>query len=164
MKSIGRTGVFLNAVSNRLAAASTRARFLGMIVGTAISQLIEQPGKAMKFDLDEMESSEAKWYFGLIQTEDNVGSIHSIKAHKDTVNESRQGPPKRSTSAISSHRRAKPNRAATKIVAIEEIDDSNEEDEDGDDDLIPYEKPDEDPADEDDDPTLIQRNKPSAPV
>jgi telomere length regulation protein len=135
-----------------------------MVVGTAISQLIEQPGKGMKFNLDEMESSEATWYLGLIQTEDNVGSMYSIKADKATMNEFRQGPPKRSTSAISSRPQAKPYQGATRIVAIEEIDDSNEEDEDEEDDLIPYEKPDEDPVDEDDDPTLIQRNKPSAPV
>jgi hypothetical protein len=32
---------YLNAVSNRLAASSNRARLLGMIIGTGISELIE---------------------------------------------------------------------------------------------------------------------------
>ena len=59
MKEIGRSSIFLGSISNRLAASSTRARFLGLIVGTAISELVEQPGKAMKFDLQEMESEEA---------------------------------------------------------------------------------------------------------
>ncbi|KAL3459423.1 telomere length regulation protein-domain-containing protein [Aspergillus heterothallicus] len=159
MKSIGRTGVFLNAVSNRLAAASTRARFLGMLIGSAISQLIEEPGKAMRFDLEEMESAEAKCYLGLIQTEDSIGSLDSIKLQGIGATEPKQKP---------SFSHSRPLKTATptttaKIVAIEEIYDSDaEEDEDAD--LIPYEKPDEDPSDSDDDPTLVQRNKPTAPV
>ncbi|RDW78994.1 telomere length regulation TEL2 family protein [Aspergillus mulundensis] len=163
MKSIGRTSVFLNAVSNRLAAASTRARFLGMIIGTAISQLIEEPGKAMKFDLEEMESDEATWYLKLVKTDDRVGSLDSLKAFRDTSREPR-GLETKSRVSSASRPIAKASPATAKIVAIEEIYDSDEEDEDEDDDLIPYEKPDEDPDDEDDDPTLIERNKPTAPV
>ncbi|KAL4784422.1 telomere length regulation protein-domain-containing protein [Aspergillus varians] len=163
MKSIGRTSVFLNAVSNRLAAASTRARFLGMIIGTAVSQLIEQPGKAMKFDLEEMGSNEATSYLGLTKTEDQIGSLDSIKTPRKIANELRQGAYKRSAPSTASRPLRKPNQGMARIVAIEEIDDEDDGD-DEDEDLIPYEKPDEDPYDEDDDPTLIQRNKPVAPV
>ncbi|KAL4921391.1 telomere length regulation protein-domain-containing protein [Aspergillus aurantiobrunneus] len=164
MKSIGRTGVFLNAVSNRLAAASQRARFLGILIGTAVSQLIEQPGKAMKFDLEDMESSEATWYLNLIQTEDRIGSLDSILVPKDTANP-RRAEAKGFASATKSQSLGKPSQHAARIVAIEEIDDENaDEDEAEDEDLIPYEKPDEDPSDEDEDPTLVQRNKPVAPV
>ena len=31
-------------------------------------------------------------------------------------------------------------------------------------DLVPYQKPDSDASDEDEDPTLVQRNRPNAPV
>ncbi|KAL3446884.1 telomere length regulation protein-domain-containing protein [Aspergillus insuetus] len=162
--SIGRTGVFLNAVSNRLAAASTRARFLGMLIGTAISQLIEEPGKAMRFDLEEMESTEAEWYLSLTRTEDSIGSLEPIKLRKNVAAVSGQKMNKGSTFTSSSRPFKKAGQTGTsKIVAIEEISDSDEE-EDEDEDLIPYEKPDEDPSDSDDDPTLVQRNKPTAPV
>jgi telomere length regulation protein len=164
MMSIGRTGVFLNAVSNRLAAASTRARFLGMLIGTAISQLIEEPGKAMRFDLEEMESTEAEWYLSLTRTEDSIGSLEPIKLRENVTAVSGQKLNKGSTFTSSSRPFKKAGQTATsKIVAIEEISDSDEE-EDEDEDLIPYEKPDEDPSDSDDDPTLVQRNKPTAPV
>ncbi|KAL3479357.1 telomere length regulation protein-domain-containing protein [Aspergillus californicus] len=164
MKRIGRTGVFLNAVSNRLAAASTRARFLGMIIGTAISQLIEEPGKAMEFQLEEMESNEAEWYLNLTRADDKIGSLASLKMLRNTTIS-----PQHTTkgSAIASRPFVKRNQGISKIVAIEEIDGEDEDkdgEEDEDEDLIPYEKPDEDPSDEDEDPTLIQRNKPTAPV
>ncbi|KAL2840690.1 telomere length regulation protein-domain-containing protein [Aspergillus pseudoustus] len=160
LKSIGRTGVFLNAVSNRLAAASTRARFLGMLIGTAISQLIEEPGKGMKFDLEEMESAEAEWYLSLIRCEDSIGSLGPIKLQGNSATE-----PKQKATFASHFRPFKKSgqTATTKIVAIEERDDSDEE-EGEDEDLVPYEKPDEDPSDSDDDPTLVERNKPTAPV
>ncbi|KAL4977598.1 telomere length regulation protein-domain-containing protein [Aspergillus desertorum] len=163
MKSIGRTSVFLNAVSNRLAATTTRARFLGMIIGTAISQLIEEPGKAMKFDLEEMESDEATWYLNLIDTGDKVGSLDAIRTLINIPK--KPGPAATTAQAPTKATRplGKPNQSGAKIVAIEEIDDSDG-DGDEDDDLIPYEKPDEDPTDEDDDPTVISRNKPIAPV
>ncbi|KAL4955437.1 telomere length regulation protein-domain-containing protein [Aspergillus filifer] len=164
MKSIGRSGVFLKTVSNRLAASSSRARFLGMIIGTAISQLIEQPGKAMKFDLEEMDSSEATRYLNLIKVWDEIGSLESIQAPANMVNQPRKAPTKKSATAATPRAPAKSSHGPAKIVAIEEIEDSGEEEDDDDDGLIPYEKPDEDPSDEDEDPTLIQRNKPTAPV
>lgn len=163
LHGIGRTSVFLNAVSNRLAASSNRARFLGMIVGTGISQLIEEPGKSMKFDLEEMQSEEALWYLSLTTIQDNVGPVESIKALQKAPSRTQQ-----SIKGTQSGQNQKPKahakpRQTSKIVAIEEIDDSEEET-DEDDDLLPYEKPDDDAEDEEDDPTLIQRNKPSAPV
>ncbi|BCR96228.1 telomere length regulation TEL2 family protein [Aspergillus luchuensis] len=159
MMFIGRTGLFLNTVSNRLAASSPRARFLGMLIGTTISQLIEQQGKGMRFDLEEMESDEAHWYLDLAKLHDSIGSIESI--------ESLRGPPatteKDTKNRTSSTNMPKKDTRKAKIVAIEEVNDSDQEDEE-DEDLIPYEKPDEDPSDSDDDPTLVQRNKPTAPV
>ncbi|EPS33407.1 hypothetical protein PDE_08369 [Penicillium oxalicum 114-2] len=163
VQAIGRTSGYLNAVSNRLAASSTQARFLGMIVGTGISQLIEKPGNSMKFDLDEMRSDEAMSYLGLTKVQDAVGSVESIQElrHESSTTKQRTREARTSKEAGSQPNRIQPQ--TSKIVTIEEIDDSGE-DIGSDGDLLPYEKPDDDMEDDDDDPTLVQRNKPSAPV
>jgi telomere length regulation protein len=134
-----------------------------MIVGTGISQLIEEPGKSMKFDLEEMQSEEALWYLSLTTVHDKVGPVESIQTLQKAPLRTQQ-PVKGTPPSQNQKPSERSNRPQTsKIVAIEEIDDS-EEGSDEDDDLLPYEKPDEDMEDEDEDPTLIQRNKPSAPV
>ena len=56
--NLSRSSLYLNAVSNRLSASVPRARILGMVVGTAISRLVETPEKAMNFDLEEMSGEE----------------------------------------------------------------------------------------------------------
>lgn len=134
-----------------------------MIVGTGISQLIEEPGNAMKFDLEEMHGDEALWYLSLTTVQDRVGPVESIKVLQKAHSTTQQ--PISGIPAIQNQKpSARSNRTQTsKIIAIEEIDDSEEET-DEDDDLLPYEKPDDDAEDEDEDPTLVQRNKPSAPV
>ncbi|KAE8149761.1 telomere length regulation protein-domain-containing protein [Aspergillus avenaceus] len=157
LMQIGRSSAFLSTVSNRLAASASKARFLGMIIGQAISQLIEQPGKGMKFDLQEMESDESFWYLNLINIKDGVGSLESLKSPTSPI------PQKTIKASAKSSVKQTPQRT-TKIVAIEEIENSDSGETDEDDDLIPYEKPDEDPYDSEDDPTLVQRSKPTAPV
>lgn len=160
VEEIGRSSLFLNSISNRLAASSARSRFLGMVVGMALSRLIEQPGKAMKFDLEEVESDEAIRYMNLTRTKDAIGSLESIKSEikaTGNVQRSKKCPKPVSTS----HLRPRTNPQPVKVVSIEEINSSEDEEEE---DLIPYEKPDADPSDSEDDPTLIQRGKPTAPV
>jgi telomere length regulation protein len=49
----------------------------------------------------------------------------------------------------------------TKVMAIEEISDESEAE---DEDLMMYEKPDTDASDSEEDPTLVQRSKPRPPV
>lgn len=123
-----------------------------------MSRLIEEPGKAMEFDLEEMRGEEAHRYLNLITVHDQVGSLESIKSIRDL----RQLPqPKATRSKRAPQAKGRPQTG--KIVAIEEIDDSDEET-DEDEDLVPYEKPDADASDSDEDPTLVQRNKPTAPV
>jgi telomere length regulation protein len=161
VKDVGRSGAYLNAVSNRLAASSNRARLLGMIIGTGISELIEEPDKVLRFDLEDMRSEEALWYLGLTKVRDEVGSPESIKSLQEAL----PGKPKLARSKPVQKPKAQFSRHHTsKIVAIEEVDDGDEDEDEEDDDLIPYEKPDDDAYDSDDDPTLIQRNKPTAPV
>lgn len=161
LKEIGHSGAFLNAVSNRLAASTNRARFLGMIVGTGMSELMEEPGRAMKFDLEEMRSGEAQWYLSLTKAHDQVGSFDSMKALQGIQLHLRN--PSTEPHSRLSRTSGKPTSQSSKIVAIEEINDSGEEAEE-DEDLMPYEKPDDDAEDEEEDPTLVQRNKPTAPV
>ncbi|OJJ47245.1 hypothetical protein ASPZODRAFT_159174 [Penicilliopsis zonata CBS 506.65] len=157
---IGRSSLFLSSISNRLAASSARSRFLGMVVGMAISRLIEEPGKAMRFDLEEMESDSANRYLSLTTTNDQLGSVECLKTEISAIPKRRM-PPKVSFSKTTGVSRAQSG-ASSKIISIEEIVDS---DVDGDEDeLMPYEKPDDDPSDSDDDPTLVQRIKPTAPV
>ncbi|CAG8265654.1 unnamed protein product [Penicillium salamii] len=159
VQEAGRSSAFLNAVSNRLAASSNRARFLGMVVATGISALIEEPEKALKFDLEEMRSEEAQWYLSLTNVSDELGlpreSMKMLREIQSKKSEQTQPKPAPKPKAHAQRQ------GTSKIVAIEEIEDS---DEDEDDELIPYEKPDDDAYDSDDDPTLIQRNKPTAPV
>lgn len=156
VKDIGRSGIFLNAISNRLAAASTKSRFMGMIVGTAISQLIEQPGKGLRFDLEEMESDEAQWYLDLIKTKDELGPVGFIKSQKMAPNAQKSG----EVPSVKAAENRQPRQSQqSKIVAIEEIDDDDDEAEE-----IPYEDPDDDGSDSDDDPTLANRQKPTPPV
>ncbi|GAQ06402.1 hypothetical protein ALT_3723 [Aspergillus lentulus] len=162
VKDAGRSSIFLNTVSNRLAASASKARLLGMIIGTAISQLIDEPGKAMKFDILEMESDEAVSYLDLVKKADRVGSLDYIKIPKEQPPKKPrppgQGPPSRTTGVRAS------NAQSVKVVSIDEIGDSENDESEEDEDLIPYEKPDEDSSDSDDDPTLVQRNKPTPPV
>ena len=155
VKDVGRSGIFLNAISNRLAAANTQSRFLGMIVGTAISQLIEQPGKALRFDLEEMESEEATGYLNLVKTKDKLGSLDSLNPQKET--EPKTQKPDKVPSVTPSQPRPS---QQSKIVAIEEIDDEDEDDVEE----IPYENPDADESDSEDDPTVANQQKPTPPV
>jgi telomere length regulation protein len=130
-----------------------------MTIGTGISELIEAPGNALKFDLEDMQSEEIKWYLDLTKIKDECGSPESIQTLKEALSAKPEPVPKPKATF------SRPQ--TSKIVSIDEIEDSDEdkiEDEDEDDDLIPYEKPDDDAYDSDYDPTLIQRNKPTAPV
>lgn len=134
-----------------------------MIIGTGISELMEEPGKAMQFDLEEMQSGEAIWYLSLTKVQDKIGSFESMKILHKASSLSQQ-PIGKSHSRFEDKPRTRASQPQTsKIVAIEEVDDSGEETEE-DEDLVPYEKPDDDAEDEDEDPTLVQRKKPTAPV
>ncbi|RDW85050.1 hypothetical protein BP6252_02640 [Coleophoma cylindrospora] len=158
-----RSGVHLNAVSNRLAASSPRARFLGMVVGEALSSLVDKADNKMDFKVDEMSTAEAKWFKSLVFVQDTIGSLDALKSKAIAETPKRKDKPKGSKG----NPIPKPNvnRGTSKIVSIEEIEDDEEEGEESDDDgLVPYAKPDSDAEDSDEDPTLINRNKPTAPV
>ncbi|EFX03618.1 hypothetical protein CMQ_546 [Grosmannia clavigera kw1407] len=158
-----RTRTYLSTVSNRLSASQTRARFLGMVVGEALSGLVDG-GKKLNFDMEEMQSEEAKWYKELVHTNDGVGPIDILRPRGPPVKSSEKAkqrkPTPQETTITAAVRRPVPIPKSSGFV-IEELDDSAEDD---DDDIVPYGKPDSDAEDSDDDPTMLRRDKPKAPV
>lgn len=129
-----------------------------MVVGEAISGLVDKGDKRLDFHIDETSLEEGKWYKGLADTADSVGRIDTLR---------QQGHVGREKSVL---RPQKPRAERPPIgrqpvppkqgFIIEEVEDDDSED----DDLIPYAKPESDAEDSDDDPTLINRDKPKPPV
>lgn len=153
-----RSGTYLTAISNRIAATQARARFLGMAVGESLSALIDK-SKKLDFHMEEMETDEAEWFKGLSSVSDPVGPFDSIlSSTKKPVSQTPSYTSTFTKSKGNPKTKARPTVTPTIPKAIiEEIDSS-----DGDD-LVPYAKG-SDPEDSDDDATLVQRNKPKAPV
>ncbi|KAF4624096.1 hypothetical protein G7Y89_g14073 [Cudoniella acicularis] len=154
-----RSGSHLNAVSNRLAASSPRARFLGMAIGEALSSLVDKGDKRMDFKVDEMSSADGKWYKSLVNVADTVGSLDSLKLETMPAQQ-RKFKPQLTKPA----KKATPMSGTSKIISIEEVETDEEKEESDDEDLVPYRKPDSDAEDSDEDATNIVRNKPTAPV
>jgi telomere length regulation protein len=157
-------------ISNRIATLTNRARFLGMVVGEAISALIDE--KSLDFKNEETNSPEGLWYKGLTGVSDAVGPIGPLvrtsQKPPSTLEWSkapRKEPKVIHTPRISNKTPSKPvvahrgKPAAIGIRIIEEV---------GDDDLgdgvAPYEKPDSDAEDSEDDATLVRRDKLTSPV
>ena len=161
LADLSRSSVYLNAISNRLAASSPRARFLGMVLGNAVSELIDAKDKRMVFSTEELSSPDGHWYKNLTKVNDAIGLIKDLKPVEASSAKSLGKKPKPETSNVKPGKLTKPPNASSKILSIEEINDSSETESD---DLPMYEKPDSDLSDEDEDPTLVQRNKPTAPV
>ncbi|PTB65456.1 hypothetical protein BBK36DRAFT_1121668 [Trichoderma citrinoviride] len=164
LRIIVRSGSYLTAISNRIAATQARARFLGLVVGESLSTLMDDKSQKLDFHMEETESEEAQGLKSLTTVSDEVGSIEPIL--KTQVS----GPPAKTASRPLQKRTQKPKAkkakakpepsiSAIKPIAIIEEVDSSEDDED----LVPYAKG-SDPEDSDDDATLVQRNKPKAPV
>jgi len=170
--TIVRSGEHTHGMSNRLAASSSRARWLGMMAGMALSELIDKPESRMVFDNDEIRSDEAKWYLQLVHVDDKPGSIQDLRdiLRKHEIAGILEVEAKKPSLAIRKKKRKQADtreepkklveqQAASKPLSIVELDDEEEED-----DLVPYAKPDSDPEDSEEDPTLIRRDKPRAPV
>ena len=162
---VSKSSAYLNGISNHLAASSPRARFLGMVVGRSMSELLDEPGKQLQFKAEDSKSAEWRWYKELISLNDQIGSIADLKPLVTLTTLKTTGKiKKQSTSPISNGNSAGLNfssNSTSRVVKIEEIDEDSESE---DDDLPVYAKPDSDPSDDDDDPTLVQRNKPTIPV
>jgi telomere length regulation protein len=129
-----------------------------MVVGEAITGLYEKGDKKLDFHQEETNGEEGLWYKGLVYVEDKPGPFEVLRAQTST----QEVQPKAVKPAVQptkpQHKRQV--RTPTQGFIIEELDDDESED----DDLVPYAKPDSDEEDSDDDATLVQRNKPKAPV
>jgi len=151
-----RSSIHANAMSNRLASSSSRVRLLAMFVGEAISQVVDKDKKTkMIFKLEGAEGQESNLWRKLVFIVDKPTAASFLEA---TI----KSDPKPVVTVtlpkalpIRKVRDPKP----TKSKIVEVMSDS-----DDDDDLIPFAKPDSDPEDSDEDATLVQRNKPKAPV
>ncbi|KAI1356352.1 telomere length regulation protein [Xylaria sp. FL0043] len=154
-----RSSPYLNAISNRLAVSQGRVRFLGMVVGEALSGLVHAKDTKLDFKMDEMATEEADWYKSLVHVSDKAGPLDPLRTSVPSSQ-----PPEFKKRARSTKRKqplSPKNVPAKKGFVIEEVEDDEEQE---DPDLVPYAKPDSDAEDSDDDPTLINRNKPQAPV
>uniref|UniRef100_A0A8H7N9K8 Telomere length regulation protein conserved domain-containing protein n=1 Tax=Bionectria ochroleuca TaxID=29856 RepID=A0A8H7N9K8_BIOOC len=154
-----RSAPYLRAISNRIAAAQSRARFLGMVVGETLSGLVDSSDKKLDFHMDDMGFTDMESLKDLSKISDSIGSAEPLLS-------TRQHPPPQlqptTTSKKMPKKKAKPASPTVQPKSIiQEIDSSGEEDED--EDLVPYAKH-SDPEDSDDDPTLIQRNRVKPPV
>ncbi|RYC63305.1 hypothetical protein CHU98_g2903 [Xylaria longipes] len=153
-----RSSLYLNAISNRLAESQSRARFLGMAVGEALSGLVHGKDK-LDFKMEEMDTEEADWYKRLVRVSDKSGPLEPLRTSTPSPQAKSANTPARS---IRKKAPSQPNKVPPKTgFVIEEIEDDEEQE---DPDLAPYAKPDSDADDSDDDPTLINRSKPKAPV
>lgn len=158
-----RSGLYLNAISNRIASTQARLRFLGMVVGECLSQLVDKSDKRLDFHMDETEVEEAKMLKSLTSIDDKVGPIEILLTSSKKSEDPKllSGVPAKKTKK--SNKEPKPIPTVSKVKPIIEEIGSSDDDEDEDDDLVPYQK-NSDPEDSDEDPTLVQRNKTKPPV
>lgn len=154
------SSTYLNAISNRLAASLPRSTVLGMLVGTAISELVDPKERRMNFGAEDVKNAEGQWYRSLTRLQDSIGSISDMKAASPVSKKNESGSKAEIISGKPSKTVVHPT-SSSKIVSIEEIESGSGSEED---DFPVYEKPDSDASDSDEDPTLVQRDKPSAPV
>lgn len=165
-----RSSSHMQGVSRRLDSTNSKARWLGMIVGTAVSTLVDKEGSQMNFGTDELDTDEGRWYLQLVKVEDKVGSLPEVeaflKSKHGALTTRRKPNVEQRLPLINGKPVYGPPRppvvSQTEVVGekISEILDDERED----DDLKPYAKPDSDPEDSDEDATLVQRNKPRPPV
>ncbi|KAK7970598.1 hypothetical protein PG988_009671 [Apiospora saccharicola] len=111
--------------------------------------------------MDMTNTGEGKWYKSLVTVADKIGPMSPLKSQEIPKEKPAAPRPKKEIPKSA----PKPARSMPQSgFIIEEIEDDEETGEEEDDDLIAYAKPDSDAEDEDDDPTMINRNKPKAPV
>lgn len=148
-----RSGSHASAISQRLASSSTKTRYVGLVVGTAISGLVDKPEVRINFEVPEMSTPETQWYLSLTQIRDEVGSLYGLQRKENPRQRPGHAPSHIEIASVDST-------PTKKYPNIREISPSADEDAD----LIPYDKVVSDPEDEDDDPMIAHRNKPIVPV
>ena len=141
---LSKSGSYVNAISNRLESTTDRLRFLGMIVGEAISaQVISDEKKRLTFGVPDTSAAEAFWWKALIEVEDTYRELSDLTAGLVKIPEE-----------------------PIESVIEESAFDINEiiEDEPIDEEFQAMRIPDSDDEDSEEDPTLIDREKVPPPV
>ena len=170
-----RSSNHLQGVSSRLDSSNLRARWLGMVVATAISRLVDKEGAKMEFGTEDLQTEEARWYVELVTVEDHVGSLAEFNTLLSAQDKTIKSPkrtsqhkdftelPKLKGKPVFGPPRP-PVLVQTEVIGekVTELLDSDSDHDGGD--LKPYAKPDSDPEDSDEDATLVNRNKARAPV
>lgn len=167
-----RSSGHMQGVSNRLDASNSRARWLGMVVGSALSSLVDKAGSKLSFGTDDMQTAEAERYMQLVNIQDKPGALQDFAKFIAETDQRRVAklsqpvPPRQVMPKINGKPTFGPVRPPAKVQTevegdkIAELSDSDSDD-DG---LTPYAKPDSDAEDSDEDATLVNRDKSRAPV
>ncbi|TID17367.1 Telomere length regulation protein [Venturia nashicola] len=167
--TLAKSSTQMHGVSNRLKSTSSRARWLGMIVGMTMSSLTDKETGRLAFTDETLETPEAQWYRHLPRVNDHIGKIDDIQTQavvqhlhstSQSVTTKTNVTNRLKTTKIQAGPRQGPSTSVISGPRVVELDDETDED----DDLVPYGKPDSDPEDDDEDPTLVDRNKPRPPV
>lgn len=131
-----------------------------MVIGSAVSELVDPKNKRIVFSMSKAEAADGLWYRSLLDTHDSIGVIDDLKGISPIETQGFISRPEQKLLPADSVKVKLKVSTASKTPLVQEIIDGTESD----DDLPVYEKPDSDVEDEDEDPTLVQRNKPTAPV
>jgi telomere length regulation protein len=123
-----------------------------MVVGEALSGLVDKGDKRLNFKMEETDEDEGSWYKGLTEVSDGIGQPDPLFKPPADIPKKKRETPKPVP-------RPAPRPPQTGFI-IEELSDEEAPD----DDIVPYTKPDSDAEDSDDDATLVRRDKPKAPV
>jgi telomere length regulation protein len=168
-----RSSGHMQGVSNRLDASNSRARWLGMVVGTALSSLVDKEGSKLSFGTEDMQTPEAKRYMDLVKIDDKASTLDDFSRLVADTDKKRRAKihkpvsPRQIMPKIDGKPTYGPVRPPTKVQTevegdkVAEISDADSDDDDG---LTPYAKPDSDAEDSDEDATLVNRDKSRAPV
>jgi telomere length regulation protein len=167
-----RSSGHMQGVSNRLDASNSRARWLGMVVGTALSSLVDKEGSKLSFGTEDMQTLEAKRFMDLVNINDKASTLDDFSKLMADTDQRRRAkihkpvPPRQIMPKIDGKPTYGPVRPPTKVQTevegdkVAEISDSDSDDGG----LTPYAKPDSDAEDSDEDATLVNRDKSRAPV
>lgn len=143
-KAISISPLYNEGLSNRLSASIDRVRFLGMIVGEALSRKVDPEGRRLTFKVPETEEVSAESWRSFIDIDDELAPLKELQA--GIVEETKKEEIKDELPMMS---------------AEEFLVDENE---DLDKDLRIYAVPDSDAEDSDEDPTLVSREKTPIPL
>jgi telomere length regulation protein len=162
IRSLFRSTEFMKSITKHLASNSNRVKWLGMIVATGLSSLVDEDNKALKFEDDSLKNVEAKKYLGLLKmdiTPSKTFQLRDIFGETEVIAVAQ----KTASSQAITKSKAVTKKKASKIKPIDEASRIIEIFDD-DEDLVPYTKPDTDDEDSEEDPTLVDRDKPNPPV